>query len=594
MAVFSWLASLVLLCLPTRQEGAAPPALVLRDVSVLDVERGALVPGRALLVQDGRVARIAPAAELVVPAGAQLIEGRGRCVIPGLMDLHVHLYEEHDPEDLWLYLAHGVTTVRSMHGGPYQLGLRARVRAGELAGPRILTTGPTTARLAVRTPEQARAVVAEQKAAGYDAIKMYGDGSDTMSRATYHALIVAAREAGIPVVGHAPRNLPFTAVLEERPSSIDHMEEIVYTDEGLGRVVRPYVDLQFGRRRFAQSPELLARVPDFAAELAPEIADLARRVKAAGLAVTPTLITFATIQAITGEGYSALRQKPELRWVDAVRLHEWSPENARFRSGSWKEHLAFVARYLDANLALQMALTRAFHAEGVPILAGSDSPFDFVVPGAALHDELELLVRAGLSPLEALRAATLVPAGVLGLADSGNVAEGLRADLVLIDGDPLRDIGAARRVEGLVLAGRWLGPEQLRARLAAIEAREARLAPRLTRILAALEAGDAAAVATLWTEAGEDRARLAAWVEDRLNQLGYVHLQAQRLEPALAILRRNTELFARSPNAWDGLGEVLWRLGRPEEALAAYEHVLELDPENENARRMIERIVDES
>jgi hypothetical protein len=291
--------------------------------------------------------------------------------------------------------------------------------------------------------------------------------------------------------------LPFAAVLEERPSSIDHMEEIVYTDAGLARVVHPYVDLQFGKRSFAQSPELLARVPDFAAELAPEIADLARRVKASGLSVTPTLITFATIQAITGEGYSALRQKPELRWVDAVRLHEWSPENARFRSGSWKEHLAFVARYLDANLALQMALTRAFHAAGVPILAGSDSPFDFVVPGAGLHDDLELLVRAGLSPLAALRAATLVPAGVLGLVDSGNVAEGLRADLVLIDGDPLRDIGAARRVEGLVLAGRWLGPEQL-------------------------------------------------------NQLGYVHLEAQRLEPALPILRRNTEPSRARPTPGTG------------------------------------------
>jgi tetratricopeptide (TPR) repeat protein len=423
---------------------------------------------------------------------------------------------------------------------------------------------------------------------------MYGDGSNTMPRATYHALMEAAREAGIPVVGHAPRNLPFSAVLEERQDSIDHMEEVVYTDEGLARLLRPYVELQFGARSFEDQPELLARLPDFASELSEECASLARRVKAAGLALTPTLVAFGTIQQMTDETYPALLRRDELRYVDALRLHAWSPAQARFRNGGWQPHLAFMARYLQESFELQLALTRAFHAAGVPILAGTDSPFDFVLPGFSLHDELALFVRAGLSPLEALRAATLVPARALGLAHSGNVAEGMRADLVLIEGDPLRDVGAARRVAGLVLDGRWIAPEELGARLAAIAARQARLAPLFARMLAALEAEDAPALAELWTGAGEDRARLAPYVEDRLNELGYRHLRASRLEQALAILRRNTELFPRSPNAWDSLGEVLWRLARPDEAIAAYERTLELDPGHENARVMIDRIVRES
>lgn len=588
MLVATWLSSFLLVLTQTP-----PPALVLRDVTVVDVARGERLAGRSVLVQDGRIARILPSAELVVPAGARVIEGGGRFLIPGLMDAHVHLYENHDPADLWLYLANGVTTVRSMHGGPHQLALRERVRSGELVGPRILTTGPTTATLRVRTVEEAQRTAREQRAAGYDAIKMYGDGSDSMPRATYHALIASAHEAGIPVIGHAPRNLPFSAVLEEHQDSIDHMEEIVYTDEGLARLLRPYVDVQFGRTALAAHPEL-AEVPDFASALAPEIAALARRVAAAGMRVTPTLVTFGTIQAITDEGYARLQAKDELRYVDAVRLYDWSPEHQRFRSGSWARDLGFYARYLRANFELQLALTRAFHAAGVPILAGTDSPFDFVLPGFSLHDELALLVRAGLSPAAALGAATLVPAEAMGLADSGLVAEGRRADLVLLGADPLADVGAARQVEGLVLAGRWIAPEEMRARLAEIEARQVRLAPRLADMLAAFEAEDASAFARLWTEAGEDRARLASWAEGRLNELGYRHLRAGRLEPALAILRRDTELFPRSADAWDGLGEVLWKLARPDEAIAAYEHALELDPEHANARVMIDRIVEDS
>ena len=589
MLVPSRLASFLLVFLQS-----ADPPLVLRDVNVVDVEHGTLVPGRSVLVRDGSIARVASTAELAPPEGALVIEGHGRWLAPGLIDAHVHLYDDRDPEDLWLYLANGVTTVRSMHGGPYQLALRERVRRGELVGPRILTTGPTTATLRVHTVDDALRTVREQKAAGFDAIKMYGDGSDTMPRTTYHALIEAAHAAGMPVIGHAPRNLPFSAVLEEHQDSIDHMEEIVYTDEGLARLVGPYVGLQFGRQRFEDHPELTARVPDFAAELAPEIAALARRVKAAGLTVTPTLITFGTIQAITDEGYAHLLEKDELRYVDAIRLDQWTPEHERFRNGNWKPVLAFVARYLRANHELQLALTRAFHEAGVPILAGTDSPFDLVVPGFSLHDELALFVRAGLSPAAALRAATLDPARAMHLGDSGVIAEGARADLVLLGADPLRDAGATRAVEGVVLRGRWLAREELDAHLAGIETRQRRIAPFVARLSAAVAAGDAAAAVKAWTDAGEDRARLAGFAEDRLNQLGYRYLGAGRLDDALDVLRRNTELFPRSSNAWDSLGEVLHALKRADEALQAYEHALELDPDNADARASIDRIVQES
>jgi imidazolonepropionase-like amidohydrolase len=560
---------------------------------VVDVERGELLPERSLLIQDDRIERLAPAAELAAPPGATVVDGAGRFLLPGLFDAHVHLNEDDDPGDLWLYLANGVTTVRSMHGGPFQLGLRERVRTGALVGPRILTTGPTTATLRIHTVEQAREAARAQEAAGYDAIKMYGDGADTMPRETYHALIESAHALGLPVLGHAPRNLPFQAVLDERQDSIDHMEEIVYTDEGLARLVRPYVDLQFGRKRFADHPELMGKVPDFAAELRREIAALAGRVKAAGLVVTPTLCTFATIQATTDDAFFALHERPELAYVDPARARRWTPERARFRNGGWKEVLPFMAAYLRRHLELQRALTLAFHEAGVPILTGTDSPFDFVVQGFSLHDELAELARSGLSPLAALRAATLVPARAMGLADSGTIAAGRRADLVLVARDPLQDLAAARAVDGLCLAGRWISGETLRAELARIAARQASLAPLVEELSAAVDSGEVERAVALFEAAGDARARLAGLVESGLNELGYRHLRGGRAGEAHAVLARNAALFPRSANAWDSLGEALWKLDRDEEAVAAYEHALELDPGFDNARRMIERILSE-
>lgn len=567
------------------------PTLVLSDVNVVDVETGELLAGRALLVRDGRIERIEPSADLAIPAGATVVEGRGRFAVPGLVDAHVHLNEGDDPGDLWLYLANGVTTVRSMHGDAYTLSLRERVRKGELAGPRILTTGPTTAQVRVNSVELAQRTAREQKAAGYDALKMYGDGSDTMTRATYHALVSTAHEVGLQVVGHAPRNLPFSVVLEEHQDSIDHMEEIFYTAEELAPVVGPFVELQFGRKPLASRPE---HVPDFVAELRPAIDALADKVRAAGLVVTPTLCTFGTIQGMTdSERLLALLEKPELAYVDPARRRQWTPERSRFRTGNWSQALPFMSEYLLRSLELQRALARAFHVRGVPILPGTDSPFDLVVQGFSLHDELTEFVRAGMTPLEALRAATLAPARAWKLDDAGSLAPGKHADLVLVARDPRADLAALRDVEGIVLAGKWIPRETLAAELARIEARQARRAPWVERIGQALDDGDLAAVSKAYAEAGPEAPALASFVERGLNDLGFNLLRSQRLSEARTVLARNVELFPASSNAWDSLGEVLWKLDRDDEAIAAYERALELDPHASGSRAMIERILAE-
>jgi len=577
----------LLLSAPAVQERT-----LLRDVRVVDLEAGRIVPGQSILIEGARIAKVAPVGELAAPAGAALVEGGGRYALPGLFDMHVHLSAAHGETTLLLLAANGVTCAQSMHGSRLHLAFRARVQRGELIGPRLFTTGPTTAQVGVHSVEQAERVVREQKAAGYDAIKMYGDGSNTMPRATYHQLVTTAHELGLRVVGHAPRNMGFSAVLEEHQDSIDHMEEIVYTDEGLARLLGPYVRLQFGGG-FDAHPELLGEVPDFRTGLKDEVRALAGKVAAAGLRVTPTLVTFATIQQTTDDAFFELVKRPELAYFPVTVTAEWTPEKARFRNGGWQPHLDFMARYLQRNVELQAELVRAFHEAGVPLMTGTDAPFDFVVPGFSLHDELARFVACGLTPLEALRSATLVPAETLGIAgEAGTIAAGKSADLVLLEADPLADVNAVRRNAGVFLRGRWLAPEVLRSELDGLLARNAALAQSVPALTALLDGGKPVEAAAAMKKEASDP-RLSAWLERELHDRGYEALRASRLDEALLFLRTGTETFPDSADAWDSLGEVCLERAEYEQALAHYERALELDPDSANAQRMIDRCVDE-
>ena len=196
--------------------------------------------------------------------------------------MHIHLREENH---FALYLANGVTTVQNMSGSPWHLEKREEVASGKLLGPRIFTTGPTTARERVDSPEKAEKLVLEQKKAGYDSIKQYGSGSqDAMTRETYHHLIKVAKRENMPVVGHAPRNMPFSAVLEEGQNSIDHAEEIYYTYDADYDDYKPHIDFQFGRMSLEDYRKANPAFPNFK-KLTPVIKKLAQEAKQANLGI---------------------------------------------------------------------------------------------------------------------------------------------------------------------------------------------------------------------------------------------------------------------------------------------------------------------
>jgi hypothetical protein len=416
------------------EPSGAGAVLAFVDVNVVPMDGERVLAGQTVVVRDGRVAELGPAARVKAPRGALVVDGRGKYLLPGLTDMHVHLrnYDEADTAALLkLYVARGVTTVLNLSGTPRHLELRGRVTKGELFGPTIYTSGPfiSNATGSSPTPEEVERAVAEQKRAGYDLVKIHGD----FTREAYARLFVAARREGLRVVGHAPRNLGPEVMSEERQDVVAHAEEYIY-------------DRESNSRDFAKVEQ---RIPG-----------LARATAAAGTWLIPNLTAYKNI-GLQASDIDGVMRRPEMKYVPPGIAAGWGPETnpyyLRFRNLPIE---GFWARYRVLE-----KLTKGFHVAGVRLLAGTDAMNPSVVPGFSLHDELRDLVAAGLTPYESLKTATANPGEFLGGGQFGVVAAGKRADLLLVEGDPLADVANASRVSGVVLRGRWLPAAELRAML---------------------------------------------------------------------------------------------------------------------------------
>jgi imidazolonepropionase-like amidohydrolase len=423
------------------------------DVGAPDAARAAQVD-RTVLIDGGRITVVGPAALVAVPAGARVVDGRGKYLIPGLWDAHAHVTNGGEPA-LAAYVANGVTTVRDLGGRlPELLAWRGAIRAGTRTGPRLLLAGPNIegawwldvvtgfmdADPALRSygftsksPRYRLASAADAPAAvdsllrmGVDLIKFRNLRADE-----FRALAAEARRRGVTLVGHAPGRVPIGEAAEAGLRSFEHSETVMLRLDGtLGG------DTTEAARR---------------AELA--------RVARAGTAITPTLVTdVAYRQTPDSVARAAIadvdaRRDPRRRYVSRELLAQW-----QFGLDTKRVEGPTVPETWRRSHVRQVADTRRARDAGVPLLVGTDLGVALVYPGFGVHDEMALLVdEAGLTPLEALRAATLAPAQTMRMADSlGRVARGQLADLVLLDADPLRDVGNVRRIHAVVIGGRLL------------------------------------------------------------------------------------------------------------------------------------------
>ena len=481
---------------PPRLRG--PLAITRVTVVPLDAER--VLPEHTVLLKDGRVAALAPAAALDVAGrpGVRVVDGAGKYLLPGLADMHAHLW---DPGEAALYLAHGVTLVRNMWGHPLHLALAQRVARGALPGPRIVTTSPVIdgpgptggtfwpGAVLLADPARAAPLVRRYAARGYRQIKAYS----FLRPEALRALGAAAAAAGLRLTGHCPTGMTVEAAAAAGMTCFEHLLGIERGHLAPGGPGARRLDLAAVRR-------------------------LAGRLAAGQIWNCPTLV--AAQQQTAPD--AAVRAAPWLRYLDPAVVRRWDPANddprLRDRRGlrpAGRE----AAVEAGAGDRRRREVVAVLHEAGAPLLAGTDAQTPYVVPGAALHQELANLVAAGLRPYEALRCATAEAARFLGQAGEwGTVAPGARADLLLVGADPLADLGALRAPEAVFVNGFCLTRADL-DRLLAARARAVQ-APRfpvaLTDLGPPAGAGEEAEAAGTTRREGVLRETVAGAEEGRL------------------------------------------------------------------------------
>jgi len=429
-------AGLVLCSIPIVAGGARAPErdpgpLLIVGVDVIDTEAGRVIPDQVIAIEDGRIVGVF---DEDVPriAGAREIDAEGLYALPGLIDSHVH----YAAPDVYgpMMIAYGVVMVRDMGGATGTiLPLRDELNAGDRLGPRMIATGaiidgnPPIWPFSepVETPEQGRAAVGKLAEAGVDQIKIYNG----LSREAYRAVCEEAHERGLMPVGHVPAAVEATEAIGAGQRTIEHLT-------GFGALISGAVDPD---SRGARGILADARAWERMGELDDEsLREMVRPFAEAGLTQCPTLTVYHGVASL------ASGEDEELdRYIPAQMRQFW--DTAGYEQ--WARH----ARTQIPGLHRMVGI---MHEQGVPIIAGTDLANPNVHAGHSLHTELALLVECGLSPAEAIRAATVAPAELFGLERLGTIKRGKEASLVLLEANPLEDIGATRSIHAVIHRGR--------------------------------------------------------------------------------------------------------------------------------------------
>lgn len=415
------------------------------NVNVVTMDDDSVLRNQTVIVEDRRIASIGSVNTLPVPEGSRLVDGTDRYLMPGLAEMHAHVPPSGSAlldRVLALFALNGVTTVRGMLGHPSHLPLREAIDSGAVLGPRLITSGPSLNGNSVSGPGDARDKVLQQKAAGYDFIKLHPG----LSLAEFEAIAGTANDIGMPFAGHVSVTVGLRRALADGMATIDHLDgyfvaaitEDAERSGGFGGffdvLLGEYVD------------------PDKLVELAAETAE-------SGTWNVPTQLLFENV--VSTESAEALGGRPEMRFMPASSVQNWITAKQQFLADGYD---ADASR---RSIQLRRQLIKALHDAGARLLLGSDAPQIFNVPGFSVHRELGLLVESGLTPFEALQTGTVNAAEYLGI-ESGRIEPGYRADLVLLDDDPLADIANTQRIHGVMLDGLWISSADRSARLEAL------------------------------------------------------------------------------------------------------------------------------
>ena len=430
LAIAAIAAGLAWIAPVSPQTSGEPRSLAITRVSVIDTKSGTVTTNMTVTVRGDRILNVEKGG--AVPRDAEVVDGRGKFLIPGLWDMHVHLSYARSSA-LPVLVANGVTGVRDTGSDLAELDKwREQIAGNDIIGPTIVRAGPilngkefNRYQLAVTDELEARATVRTLQKVGVDFIKLHR----RTSREAYFAIADESKRIGLPFVGHIPMTVSPAEASDAGQASIEHTETLF---EGT-----------FAEQNAGKDPA--AAIAEWRATEANPF--FARFVKN-GTMVDPTLIAKEYLVRIGEAG----QVDPRVRYIAATARKEASTVMT-------PNALKSLADSKPMLLELR-AVTALMNRAGVPLLAGTDMSF-IHPPGFSLHDELALLVESGISPLDALRAATVNPARLLRFQDSGVIAPKFRADLVLLDANPLEDIRNTQRIQAVFLRGKYLDRKSL-------------------------------------------------------------------------------------------------------------------------------------
>jgi imidazolonepropionase-like amidohydrolase len=417
---------------------------IVENVQVISMESPDILYDRAVIIHNNKIQKIIKQSKAANVDAVQRIDGKGQYLMPGLADMHVHV--RWNPEQMFqLFLANGVTTAANMllkDGDFDHIALRDKLNSGELIGPRYLISGPHLEGNFPQNLQEVDRILDEHLENKIDFVKVHGD----LDPAIYQAIIDGAKQRGLKTVGHAQHKVPLKNSLEL--NALEHMEEFLYvaseqkfSDELASDFLPAYranVDRLFDKA--------------YRASIVEEVA-------ASGIYLDPTLIVYKMVGVWQSDAHLlALKNDPDLKYLPNDVKEFWL---SAATNPYQEEGFPITKAEVDRNLQIMFLLTKELHDKGVPLLTGTDT-FGTLVPGISLHQELSLLVAAGLTPFEALRCSTVNVARYLGEAGTaGVISPGARADFILLEKNPLVDINNSRSLGGVFTRGKWFSKEDL-------------------------------------------------------------------------------------------------------------------------------------